>query len=122
MLVACTDDDDAAAAPGSAASAAVAVRGACARFYGVDHNINEPGSTPLAPDELSRRCDEPPIEWRADCYAEDVPDTFEPGVGGCAVLGGYLAVRYGDDVVTDGGGAVFDGANGDRWWIVPESD
>lgn len=106
--------------PGGLESAAVAVREACRRFYGYDAAENQSGTVPISPEALAARCDQPAIEWRSDCYDTQVPDDFEPRVGGCAYLGGHLAVHYGD--AAGDSGAVFEGADGDRWWIVPESD
>jgi hypothetical protein len=118
--------------PGDLASATTAIRSACRRFYGYDVADLDPapgedtsGTTLLAEPALVARCDDPPVEFRGDCYAQR-PATFVAGEGGCAVLGGYLAVYYGDHPA-----GTWDGVDDpmyrftvgdDTWWIYPESD
>lgn len=118
--------------PGDLASATTAIRSACRRFYGYDIADLDPapgedtsGTTLLTEPALVARCDDPPVEFRGDCYAQR-PATFVPGDGGCAVLGGYLAVHYRDHPA-----GTWDGVDDpmyrftvgdDTWWIYPESD
>jgi len=109
---------------GSLDSATMGIRSACRRFYGYDVDLNESTGTSLLPEaELASRCDQPDVEFRSDCYAER-PATFTPGEGGCAVLGGYLAVYFTDPPAGDGtADDQFRFPVGDSvWWIYPESD
>jgi hypothetical protein len=99
------------AAAGSLESATPAIRAACRQFYG--SGLGEP--------ELAGTCDQPRIEFRSDCYA-DRPATFVPGEGGCAYLGGYLAVFHGQDPQADGSGDFTFPVGDDVWFIHPESD
>jgi len=100
---------------GSLASATVAVRAACREFYDHDQRSFE---ELLKPEELAAQCDVPELEWRSDCHAER-PAQFVPGDGGCAYLGGYLAVWHGQQ--TFEGGDAFE-VGDDVWTVVPESD
>ena len=102
-------------ASGSLASATIAVRAACREFY--DHS-QENSEELLTPEELTAQCDVPDVDWRSDCYAER-PAQFVPSDGGCAHLGGYLAVWYGRQTF-EGGGA-FD-VGDEVWTVIPESD
>jgi hypothetical protein len=100
------------AAPGSLESATPAIRAACRRFYG----------SGLGESELASTCDQPEIEFRSDCYANR-PATFVPDEGGCAYLGGYLAVWHGEHPeIGDGTVDYRFPVDDDVWWIQPESD
>ncbi len=102
-------------AAGSLASATAAVRAACREFYYLDPaNLDER----LTAEELAAQCDESPIEWRSDCYHQR-PTQFVPGDGGCAHLGGYLAIWLGRQPYE--AGDVFEIDN-DEWHVIPESD
>jgi len=83
------------------------------------------GTSLLTEPELADRCGRPQVEFRSDCSAPR-PATFVPGEGGCAHLGGYLAVYYGTAPALPSGVAndpAYRFAVGDDvWWIVPESD
>jgi cytoskeletal protein RodZ len=116
--------------PGGLTSATSAIRSACRRFYGSATVEGAPGADTtgtslLTEPELAGRCDVPQPEFRADCYAAR-PETFVAGEGGCAVLGGYLAVFYGEPPENPWDGAtdpMYRFAVGDDvWWIYPESD
>ena len=112
---------------GDLTSATTAIRAACRRFYGstIVDLFPKPGFTGtslLGAAELAEKCDERAVEFRSDCYAER-PAQFVVADGGCAVLGGYLAVYYerppeGADDPADNRFPVGD----DVWWIFPESD
>lgn len=83
---------------GDLTSATTAIRAACRRFYGstIVDLFPEPGYTGtslLVAAELAEKCDKRPLEFRSDCHAER-PAKFVVADGGCAVLGGYLAVYY----------------------------
>jgi hypothetical protein len=118
--------------PGSLTSATTAIRSACRRFYGFNvTDVSPPpggnttGTSLLTEPELASRCDQPRIEFKAGCYAPR-PATFVPGEGGCANLGGYLAVYYGAPADPTSGYATdpthrFQ-VGDDVWWIYPESD
>ena len=113
--------DDAEA--GDLATASKAIREACRRFYGYDVDLDEPtGTTLITEAQAVERCDAPTIQFRDDCYAER-PPSFVPGVGGCADLGGYLAVYH---LAPPEGGAPDElyrfSVGEDVWWIYPESD
>lgn len=118
--------------PGGLTSATTAIRTACRRFYGYDTVDGAPGSggdttgtSLLTEPELAGRCDQPQPEFRGDCYAAR-PAAFVAGEGGCAVLGGYLAVFYGDPPENPADGATDPmyriTVGDDVWWIYPESD
>ena len=119
--------DEGPAAPGSLQSAMTAIRAACRRFYGyqlvdVAPPAGSPGTSLLTESELVAKCDRPQIEFRSDCYAER-PATFVPSEGGCAYLGGYLAVWYGEHPeIGDGTSDYRFPVDDDIWWIQPESD
>lgn len=99
--------------------ASTAVRLACRRFYGVDPSVDDDPDVVLTEPQLVERCDAPAIEWRDDCYA-DRPPRFVVRDGGCAHLGGYLAVWAGTraDARSDQRFSV----DGTTWTIFPESD
>ncbi len=101
---------------GSLASATVAVRAACREFFAQDSANFD---VLLSSDELAQKCDEPAIEWRSDCYAER-PPAFVAGEGGCAYLGGYLAVWHGRQSFSEPHW-LFE-VGDEVWTVIPESD
>ena len=110
-----TPSTDPLPAAGSLASATAALRAACREFYYLKPvNFEEH----LTPEELAAQCDEPRIEWRSDCYAQR-PAQFMPGDGGCAHLGGYLAIWFGRQPFEAGNVFVI---GDDEWHVIPESD
>ena len=106
-------------AAGSLESATDAVRQACRAFYGfdLDEDLN---TVPLSEPELQERCDRGEITWVEDCYDETRPDHFTANAGGCAVLGGYLAVTHGAPPAGDE--MYLFRVGQDSWTIRPESD
>ena len=86
-----------------------------ATFYGTDMD-----GKALPEATVRSKCDLPPIEWRGDCYAAR-PPAFVPRDGGCAVVGGYLAVWFGrPDFPVDNAWKFRVGD--DDWVVIPESD